>query len=167
MTDALTLPTWPPFTNPFFSLAARCLNEWIALGATDRVGYGMIANHEAECAFKISAVGDKGRAFGLGQWWSPRIETIRAGTGIDVRTEPLIERHVQAAYWELTKGPYQHAWKAICASQTASEAAQLACKMWEGAGAPNAMQRRGAMATRWEAFFAEHQTFLAQHPAQN
>ena len=165
MTDPLSLPVWPPLDNAFFGNAARCWNRWRTLGASENAAYGTIANHEAECAFHIGAIGDQGRAFGLGQWWwTPRGAAILAATGIDVRTEKSIIRQVDAAYWEITH-VYSVAWTKIQAAGTVEIAGELVCTLWEQAGSPNAMQRRGLMANRWQTFFAANPQLLAANPA--
>lgn len=160
------LPVWPPADNAFFALAARSLNKWMALGAPERAGYGLIANAEAECAFDVKAIGDNDTAYGLHQWhWTPRGAAILAATGIDVRSEPTVEKHVEAAYWEFTH-LFAATWAKVIASTTAADAGSLVCIEYEGAGAAYAPQRRAAMAERWLKFFADNPGFLAAHPAE-
>lgn len=160
------LPVWPPAGNPFFALAARCLNKWVALGAPVRAAYGLIANAEAECAFNVKAVGDNDSAYGLHQWhWTPRGASILAATGIDVRSEPTVEKHVEAAHWEITH-LFAASWAKVIAATTAAEAGSLVCIYYEGAGAAHAPERRAAMAERWLKFFADNPDFLSAHPAQ-
>lgn len=167
MTAAIALPLWPPAGNHFFILAARALNKWLALGVPARIAYAMIAQGEAECAFKLTAIGDKGVAYGLHQWhWTPRGAAIFAATGIDVRSEPMIEQHVAAAYWELTH-LFATSWAKILAAPTALQAGEMACKLWEGAGAFEAAERRGMMAERWLSYFAHNPDVLKGNPAQS
>ena len=117
-------------------------------------------------ASNCAAVGDEKTAFGLHQWhWSPRGASILAATGIDVRSEPSVEKHVEAAFWEITR-LFTASWAKIIAAPTAAEAGSLVCIYYEGAGAAHAPDRRAAMAERWLKFFADNPDFLAAHPAQ-
>jgi len=163
--DDIVLPVWPPSGDPFFARAARVMNKWTSFGVSGVVALGLTANAEAESAFDVAAVGDHDRAFGLYQWWTNRVLAILANAKIDVRTDPLVERHVEAAWWELNS-PYVQVWVDILNSQTANEAAQQVCTLYEGAGALNAAVRRGAMADRWAAYFAANPSVLADNPPQ-
>jgi len=163
--DDIVLPVWGPITSPFFVLAARVMNKWLSLGVSETVALGLVANAEAESAFDVAAVGDHDRAFGLYQWWTNRVLAILANAKIDVRTDPLIEHHVEAAWWELNN-TYVQVWTEILNAQTANEAAQAICTLYEGASALNAAIRRGAMADRWAAFFAANPAILTDNPAQ-
>jgi len=159
-------PPWPPAGSPFFSLAARCMNKWLALGAPWIAAVGMVANGQAECGFNVTLVGDQDRAFGLQQWWwEPRGAAILAATGIDVRHDPLIERHVEAAWWEL-QNAYKKVWAEACAAATVNAAAQLICMDYEGASAPFAAVRRGMMADAWDIYFKANPSILTDNPAQ-
>lgn len=164
--NPLNLPKWPPPGNDFFKHAGRAMNRWLSLSVSDIVAYGFLGNHEGECAFNVMAVGDKGRAYGLGQWWAPRIEAILAGTGIDVRTEQRIERHVDAMYWELTAGPCVKRWPQIQACANVEDAARMICHYVEGAGAPNAQERRAGMAVNWHAYCDSNPAWLTDNPTQ-
>src|ERR1035437_9088542 len=98
MTDALTLPVWPPAANYFFNRAAQTYNAWIALGVSVPFAIAMVTNAEFESAFKWNAVGDHDQAFNFYQWhWNPRGMAILAATGTDVRREQSIKRIVDAA----------------------------------------------------------------------
>ena len=163
--DDIVLPVWPPAGDPFFARAARVMNKWTSLGVSGVVALGLTANAEAESAFDVAAVGDHDRAFGLYQWWTNRVLAILAGTGFDVRRDPLIEHHVEAAWWELNN-TYVQVWATILNSQTANEAAQAICTLYEGASALDAAIRRGAMADRWAAFFAANPLILTNNPPQ-
>ena len=73
MTDASTLPVWPPTGNAFFVRAAQTYNAWIALGVSVPFAIAMVTQAEFESAFKWNAVGDKDTAFSFYQWhWNPR-----------------------------------------------------------------------------------------------
>ena len=160
------IPAWPPAGSSFFALAARCMNKWLALGAPWTAAVGMVANGQAECGFNVTLVGDQDQAFGLQQWhWYPRGAAIFAATGIDVRHDPLIEHHVEAAWWEMSNA-YKKAWAEIVAATSVNAAAQLICTAYEGASAPFAAIRRGLMADAWGVYFTANPSILTDNPPQ-
>ena len=166
MTDALTLPVWPPAGNPFFSRAAQVFNAWIDLGSPVPYAIAMLTQAEFESAFKWNAVGDKDTAFNMYQWhWNPRGVAILAATGIDVRKEQSIKRIVAAADWELSH-VLKKARDAMLAATNPHDASIAACKLFEGAGAPNAAERRGFGADRWAAWIPQNAGFIKANPAQ-
>jgi hypothetical protein len=159
-------PPWPAPGSPFFGLAARCMNKWLALGAPWIAAIGMVANGQAECGFNVTLVGDHDRAFGLQQWWwNPRGAAILAATGIDVRHDPLLEHHVEAAWWEITNR-YPKVWADACAATSVNDAAQLICRGYEGASALYADVRRGMMADAWDVYFKANPSILTDNPPQ-
>ena len=103
MTDALTLPVWPPAGHIFFNRAAQVFNAWMDLGSPVNYAIAMLTQAEFESAFKWNAVGDHDHAFNMYQWWwNPRGMAILAATGIDIRKEQSVKRIVEAASWELS-----------------------------------------------------------------
>ena len=165
MTDALTLPVWPPASNAFFNRAAQTYNAWIALGVSVNFAVAMVTQAEFESAFKWNAVGDHDQAFSFYQWhWKPRGLAILAATRIDVRYEQNIKRIVDAAFWEMNTVE-RKARDAIEAAANVYDASVAACVMFEGAGAPNAAERRGRGADRWATWFAANAAFVAANPA--
>jgi hypothetical protein len=166
MTDALTLPVWPPAGNVFFNRAAQTYNAWIAVGVSRTFAIAMVTQAEFESAFKWNAVGDHDQAFNFYQWhWNPRGIDILVDTGIDVRKEQSIKRIVAAAWWELNTVE-KKACAAIAAAANAHDASIAACKLFEGAGAENAAERRGLGADRWSTWFAANTDCVAENPAQ-
>ena len=165
MTDALTLPVWPPAANYFFNRAAQTYNAWIALGVSGNFAIAMVTQAEFESAFKWNAVGDKDQAFNFYQnHWNPRGIDILVNTGIDVRHEQSIKRIVAAAWYELN-ATEKKARDAINAATNAHDASIAACKFFEGAGAANAAERRGLGAQRWESWFLANADFVTKNPA--
>ena len=163
------LPIWPTFNlfhpDVFFIRAAVLYNAWKDKGVSDDFAVAMIVNAEFESAFRAESIGDKGEAFNLYQWhWHPRGDTILSETGIDVCTERDLHRIVDAAWWELNN-THIRARKAIEAALNASDAAEAACRLYEGAGAPEAAERRSVGAVRWVRFLARNPDFVAQHKA--
>lgn len=113
----------------------------------------MLAQGEAESSLDVKAIGDHDTAFGLHQWHGDRCDAIKAGCGIDPRTDGLIENHVLAANWELHNSERAALMK-IEAATTAMDAGIAACVFYERAGASMAAQRRGAMSERWAVLFS-------------
>jgi hypothetical protein len=166
MTDALTLPVWPPASNVFFNRAAQLYNAWMMLVGLVPFSIAMVTQAEFEAAFKWNAVGDHDQAFNFYQWhWNPRGISILAHTGIDVRREQSIKRIVDAAWWEMNTVE-KKARDAITAATNAHDASVAACKLFEGAGAENAAERRGLGANRWAEWFTANAAFIAANPAQ-
>jgi hypothetical protein len=166
MTDALTLPVWPPAGNIFFNRAAQTFNAWMSLVRSDTFAIAMVTQAEFESAFTWYAVGDHDQAFNFYQWhWNPRGISILANTGIDVRKEQSIKRIVDAAWWELN-AVEKKARDTIAAATTSYDASVAACVLFEGAGALNAAARRGLGANRWALWFADNSAFVAANPAQ-
>jgi hypothetical protein len=104
-----------------------------------------------ESAFRTDIVGDKGQAHNICQWHEPRVTNIRKGCGVDVMTEKDMARLADAIHWELNN-THRAAQAAILKATTAADAARAACTHYEGAGAPNAAERRAADAEWWAAF---------------
>ena len=163
----IPLPKWPLASNIFFVRAAQLYNEWLAVPVSRPFAIGMLTQAEFESAFKVDAIGDSGTAYNLYQWhWSGRGNVILSGTGIDIRTETNFKRLVAAAWWEMNNTRYTKARDAILAAATEVDAAIAACTYFEGAGAEDAAERRGAGAERWGSWIAGNAAFIAAHPEQ-
>lgn len=163
----IALSEWPPVGNVFFQRAALLYNEWLAVPVSRTFAIGMITQAEFESAFKIGAIGDFDTAFNLYQWhWSGRGNVIYSETGIDIRTEANFKKLVAAAWWEMNNTRYTKARDAILAARTEADAAIAACIYFEGAGAEDAAERRGAGAERWSAWIADNAAFITANPAQ-
>jgi hypothetical protein len=166
MTDTLTLPKWPSASSIFFIHAAQTYNAWMALGVSRAFAIGLgVTQAEFESWFTWSANGDNHEAFNFYQWhWQPRGLSILAATQIDVRKEQSIRRIVDAAWWELNH-THIKARDAVNAAASINESAFVACKLYEGAGAKNAPQRRALGGDRWDSWFTENAAFVAANPA--
>jgi len=161
-----TLPTWPAPDNVFFNRAAQVYNAWRGLGVSIPFALAMVTQAEFESAFETNAVGDHDQAFNIYQWhWDPRGERILDKTKTDVRSETSLLKLVEAAWWELNNTEIK-ARDAIAAAKTAREASIAACTLFEGAGAPDAAQRRGLGAERWSVWVNDNEAFIAANPAQ-
>jgi N-acetylmuramoyl-L-alanine amidase/Phage tail lysozyme len=160
------LPIWPPPGDIFFVRAAQVYNAWRDFGVSIPFAIGMLTQAEFESAFYPSALGDGGTAFNLYQWHGDRADAILKGTGIDVRTETSIKRIVAAAWWEMTNVPAYIKAKAVISGATrASDSSSIACRMYEGAGAADAAERRGMGGERWSVWIAQNDPFIAANPA--
>ena len=166
----LTLPPKPvfgsgAFADAYYSRAAQVYNAMLAVSNWKPIAIAALANADMESAFHTGVVGDGGTAFNLWQWhWNPRGERILAETGIDVRHETSIKRIVDALWWELTT-VYPKALALMDATHDYGTAASIFCRLVEGAGAPNASQRRAMDAQFWGNFVDTHADFLKEHPA--
>lgn len=165
---AIDIPAWPDPETPegvtFFANAMAIVAAWRAHGVGDHFALGMLANAEAESSLDPNAKGDhvKGEptAFGIHQWHAPRLAAIKRATGADILADVLagkgnVQTQVEAAWWELSNFPAGYGVNAISAAASPYMAAYQACALFERAGAADAAQRRGQMATRWAAWFQE------------
>jgi hypothetical protein len=161
----IEIPAWPTLSQDpiFFNSAAKTYNKWKSYGVSNQFALAMVAQAEAESAFKLDANGDHKEAYGIYQWhWSSRGEAILKGTGIDLRTFPSLESQIDAAWWEF-QNTEKLAFTKISACTTANNASIASCIYFEGAGAPNAASRRGAMAERWADFFTQNPSILTSN----
>jgi hypothetical protein len=153
----LALPYWPPSGNPFFANAREVFDAFRSSGLPIPGSLGLVAQAEAESAFKIDAAGDHvngvATAFGVFQQHAARVAQIKQATGIDIMTFPPIAEQCRAAFWELEKFPALGLAQ-LRAATTAREAGIAGCKFFERAGQAGAAERRGAMGTRWSVYAA-------------
>ena len=150
------LPVWPSASDgAFFAAAKAVFDQFRGYGLPVAGALGLVAQAEAESAFKITIIGDDGTAHGIFQWHAQRIAAIKAAIGIDIATAPPIDEQCAAAWWELTKFPALGLAQ-LRAATTAIEAGIVGCEFFERAGAKDAAQRRGGMAERWSTYAAEN-----------
>lgn len=161
----LPLPGKPPFsTTSSYWLNARDIYQTMRrLGAENPLAIAALANADLESAFNPRANGDSHSAFNLWQWhFVPRGQRILTEYGVDVRTETNPVIVTGALWWEINNTPaYAKALKAMTAAKTGEEAAGIFCERIEGAGAPNAKERRMADAAWWAKAVADHSEFFA------
>ena len=166
----LPLPGKPPFDlknpHPYWITAAKVYNGLFSLSRRNPFSISGLANADMESAFKPSAVGDKGTAFGLWQHhWVPRGAKILAGTGIDVRIETDPFTCCRALWWELNNTrSYSRALSLMLQTSTVSIACPIFTAQIEGAGAPDAGARRVQDALLLSRWVADNPVFLAQFP---
>ena len=118
-------------------------------GCTDTQAAAWVGNIDGETSLVIGPVGDGGEAFGVSQWHSDRINEIKKGTGIDVRTATL-EQQLEAVYWEVTKGWYKTVWSKFIATTTLENAIAVLVQYYEQSGSQaRDVARRTKLATYW------------------
>ena len=163
-----SLPAKPAFSSmsPYWLASRDIFQTMRRLGAQNPLAIAALANADLESGFHTNIIGDHGTAFSIWQWhWSPRGERILHDYGIDVRTEKNIVAITGALMWEIsTVRAYAPAFAAMKTAKTANEAAGIFCSVIEGAGAPNAKERREIDATWWSVAIAKHPEFFALQP---
>jgi hypothetical protein len=165
VTDVV-IPLWPPANNPMWVRVAQIVNSLRAKGAGRALVVAAVVNGYAESAEKPLIVGDQDHAFSVWQWWwDPRGKRIFTNTGIDVRAETSLARLVDALWWEL-ENVYPKSLAKLQTAATAQDATRIFCAEIEGAGAPNAVERRVAETPFMETWIAQNEEFIAEHPAQ-
>ena len=124
-------------------------------GCTATQAAAWVGNIDGETSLVIGPVGDGGEAFGVSQWHSDRIEEIKKGIGIDVRTAPL-EQQLEAIYWEVTKGWYKTVWGKFIATKTVQDAVTVLVENYEqSASAASDIKKRVAYANYWYGQFVK------------
>jgi hypothetical protein len=91
---------------------------------------GIAANLNAESGGNSKALGDSGRAYGLGQWHSDRQAAFRSKFGHNIQQSSL-EEQLQFVQFELTKGNEQHAGNALRGAASAAQAGAIISKLYE------------------------------------
>jgi hypothetical protein len=89
-----------------------------------------LGSEDGETSFRIGVVGDHGEAFGPAQHHQARIDAIKKGTGIDMRSASHAEQ-IKGIIWEMTKGGYRHVWPALVSSTTMQEAVTVLVRKYE------------------------------------
>ena len=118
-------------------------------GCTDSQAAAWVGNVDGECSLEIGPVGDHGEAYGINQWHTDRINEIKKGTGIDVRTATL-EKQLEATYYEVTKGWYKTVWSKFIATKTLKSAIAVLVQYYEQSGSQaRDVARRTKLATYW------------------
>jgi hypothetical protein len=98
-------------------------------GWTKNQAAGIAANLQAESNFRTTAVGDGGKAIGLGQWHPDRQKKFEKLYGKKLQ-EASFEEQVNFVDWEL-RNTEKRAGKAIGATKTAAEAAAVTEQKYE------------------------------------
>lgn len=129
-------------------MAARVANFFEGLGWTKEQAAGISANLSAESSFDPTAIGDGGKAYGVGQWHPDRQEAFRQWAGKDIRQSSL-EDQLRFVHYEMTQGAEKRAGDLLRAATSANAAGAAVSKHYERpADREGEAAKRGALAER-------------------
>lgn len=100
------------------------------LGWSPEQAAGLTANIQRESQFNPSAVGDKGQAYGIGQWHKDRQAEFRKWAGKDIQGSSY-EDQVRFMSYELKEGKEKAAGQKLAGAKTAYDAGYIASKHYE------------------------------------
>ncbi|MFP0868615.1 phage tail tip lysozyme [Acinetobacter baumannii] len=101
---------------------------------------GIVANLEAESGFKHKAIGDSGKAFGIGQWHPDRQAKFKQKFGKDIRQSSYQEQ-LAFVNWELNNNE-SSAGKKLRQTSTANQAGAIVSRYYERPAAVEAEARK-------------------------
>ncbi len=101
---------------------------------------GIVANLEAESGFKHTAIGDSGKAFGIGQWHPDRQAKFKQKFGKDIRQSSYQEQ-LAFVNWELNNNE-SSAGKKLRQTTTANQAGAIVSRYYERPAAVEAEARK-------------------------
>ena len=126
--------------------AADVIDYFVKQGWTRQQAAGIAANFQAESGFNAHAIGDRGSAYGIGQWHADRQAAFAAWAGHSIRMAGLPEQLAFAQY-ELTQGSRKAAGDRLKSATSAAEAGAIVSRYYESpADVAGEMGRRGALA---------------------
>lgn len=145
----------PHPTDPSWKRAEQLVTAFRARGEQNPFIVAAIANGYAESAWRAVIAGDNDKSFGPWQinWVYGGLPIVKA-TGIDIRTEPDLAKHVDALLWLLASKPYARISADIDAAKTGADATRAFVVDFERAGAAGAVERRVAIAPQIEVWLA-------------
>lgn len=154
------------YDNPFHlnakqvEVAKQCFQFWTqGEPKLERIhAMGPIASAYAESSFIPTAVGDRGKAFGLHQLHSDRCILIRdgqhlhghpiwPGCGIDVAKLPSVQDQLKAVWWELQHSEHK-ALQNLKLTHDAKAAGLAFCMFYERPGAKGQGEHRAMLAAQ-------------------
>ena len=125
-------------------IIARALR---ARGIANPMIVAAVANALAEAGWRAVIAGDHGQSFGP---WQLKFqfygEQILAKTGVDIRAEPDLKKHVDAVLCALAMPANAKTLAALEAAKTGEEATRVWAASFERASAGGAVERRVALA---------------------
>ncbi|MDR8026976.1 hypothetical protein KPA93_27555 [Burkholderia cenocepacia] len=134
--------------DPSRLLQARALMFFEKMGWTAKQAAGVVANLWSESKLRAGAIGDNGKAFGIGQWHADRQADFAAWSGKNIRDSSLDEQLAFVNY-ELTQGKESAAGVLLRAAQNASQAGQVVSRYYERPrDADGEAARRGTLAAQ-------------------
>lgn len=104
--------------------------QLMALGWSQAQAVGLAANFVAESNLNPAAVGDGGKAYGIGQWHPNRQAAFKEKYGKDIQGSTLAEQ-VAFAHYELTAGGERGAGFKLSNATSASQAADIVSRHYE------------------------------------
>jgi hypothetical protein len=117
-----------------------------AQGWTREQAAGIAANIKRESAFRPDAIGDNGKAYGIGQWHPDRQAEFKKKFGKDIQGSTL-EEQMAFMHYELTQGNERKAGNLLKGAAGADEAAAIVSKYSERpADREGEAAKRGQMA---------------------
>lgn len=120
-----------------------CLHGW-----ERHHGFGVAANAFRESGFVHTVVGDRGHAYGLGQWHEDRQREFKRAFGKDIRSASWQEQ-IDFIHHELTHSE-KGAGARLRQAQNARESAAVISRFYERPrDAAGEAQRRGDLAQKW------------------
>jgi hypothetical protein len=110
--------------------SASVVSQLIGMGWSPAQAAGLAANFQHESGMNPGAVGDGGKAYGIGQWHPDRQAAFKAKYGKDIRGSSVAEQLAFANH-ELRFGNEQDAGRRLSAAKTAAEAGAIASQYYE------------------------------------
>ena len=124
----------------------QAMSYFQSKGWTKEQSAGIVANLQHESNFKVDAVGDNGKAYGIAQWHPDRQAEFKKVFGKDIRQATYAEQLAFVNY-ELTQGKEAGAGKILKTAKTASQAGGIVSKHYERPANTNEeINKRGATA---------------------
>ncbi|WP_311276177.1 phage tail tape measure protein [Methylobacterium sp. WCS2018Hpa-22] len=132
--------------------AKESFDFWREKGLSPAAAAGFVGSEQGENNFKAHGYGDRGAAYGSMMWQGPRRRQILAGMGLNV-IGATHRQQLEAAYWEMTKGPdtgARRAWTLAQNARTPGEAAAIHVDHYERPKDRGLNKRvRGGYANDW------------------
>ncbi|KTT24267.1 hypothetical protein SB14R_10510 [Pseudomonas oryzihabitans] len=126
--------------------AARATQFFVAKGWSPEQAAGISANLGLESNYNPHAIGDMGRAYGIGQWHYERQQAFQKWAGKNMRQSTLDEQLAFVDY-EMRQGSEQAAGRRLSGARTAREAGEIVSRYYERpADADGDARRRGQLA---------------------
>lgn len=145
--------TDPNETADIASLTTKrdaAVKYYMSQGWSREQAIGIAANFFSESKFNRRAVGDGGRAYGIGQWHPDRQADFKSWSGKDIR-DSTYEDQLAFAHYELTQGKEKSAGDALRRARSAREAAGIVSSKYERPrDVFGEMNKRGELANSWD-----------------
>lgn len=132
---------------PSGTAVQTALDYFTKRGWTKAQAAGMVVNLSKESGLNPHAIGDNGRAYGIGQWHAARQAAFKAWAGHDIRLSNLTEQLAFMQH-ELTQGTETAAGSLLKSAKTAAQAGAIVSKFYERpAGGSTEASARAGIAT--------------------